>query len=152
MSKNIDKWKDCYEEVLKSSDFRKSGRLSYAQTVGAEAYKTYEYLPGIRKVAVNPTIDAFAHFYSVSLKLLGAGRLDKFVAVAFRMFYVPFLEGNNNWLKDEFCDYFKTKDAKVVLLDSPTGSKQNFTQVHSVLKRSKIFNTECSCFVQRTSA
>ena len=30
VSKNLDKRKDCYEEVLKSLDFRKSGRLAYA--------------------------------------------------------------------------------------------------------------------------
>ena len=75
MRENIDKWKYYYEEVLKLLDFRQHGRLSYTQAVKAEAYKTYDCLPGTRKVALNTNMD-------VCTLLFG----DKSVAVAFCMF------------------------------------------------------------------
>ena len=142
ISKNIDKWKHCYDEILKSDDFRREAKWEYTKTVSAEVHVAYKYLPGQRQVQVGSILHAFnLLFDSVSPKLIEQGRINELVAVAFSMFYAPCLEGNSSWLRDGCHRYFKMKDVKAVLSEKPVGRYQNSTQVNSVLKQFKKFGT-----------
>ena len=143
VNKNVNKWKCCYEKVLKSEAFRTEAKWAYAKAVAAQAYVAYKYLPGKRQVEVKSILHAFnLLFDSVSPRLIEAGRLDELVAVAFSIFYAPCLEGNSSWLKDGCRSYFKMLDVKAVLSEKNAGSNRNCTRVHSVIKQFKKFGTQ----------
>jgi hypothetical protein len=119
LPENVDKWKCCYEKVLKSETFRSQAKWAYVQAVAAQAHVAWSYLPNQRQVEFTSIQFAFnLLFDSVSPKLIEAGRLDELVAVAFSMFYAPCLEGNSRWLKDGCRNYFKSMDVKAVLSEN----------------------------------
>ena len=143
LQENVEKWKCCYEKVLKSETFRSQAKWAYTQAVAAQAHVAWSYLPNPRRVAFTSINYAFSLLFdSVSPKLIEAGRLDELVAVAFSMFYAPCLESNSRWLKDGCRHYFKSMDVMAVLSEQHAGSNRHNTRVHSVLKQFKKFGTQ----------
>ena len=50
LPENVDKWKCCYDKVLKSETFRSQAKWAYTQAVAAQAHVAWSYLPNQRQV------------------------------------------------------------------------------------------------------
>ena len=69
---------------------------------------------------------------------LAQNQITKLIALAYKIIYVPCLEGNSQWLKNGLQDYLKGRGANVVLSEQVTGN----TRLHSVLKYFKKYATQ----------
>ena len=136
---NVAKWKDCVM-MLGDQKFKDTGKLMYGYEIGrmaaAEGYMCKGKAKGPEASTINLAFDLL--FNHVAPPLLAQNQITKLIALAYKIMYVPCLEGNNQWLKNGLQDYLKGRGANVVLSEQVTGN----TRLHSLLKYFKKYATQ----------
>ena len=136
---NVAKWKDCVM-MLGDQKFKDTGKLMYGYEIGrmaaAEGYMCKGKAKGPEASTINLVFDLL--FNHVAPPLLAQNQITKLIALAYKIMYVPCLEGNNQWLKNGLQDYLKGRGANVVLSEQVTGN----TRLHSLLKYFKKYATQ----------
>ena len=93
--------------MLGDQKFKDTGNLLYGYEIGrmAAGYMCRGKTKGPEASTINLVFELM--FGHVAPLLLAQNQITKLIALAYKIIYVPCLEGNNQWLKNGLQDYLK---------------------------------------------